>query len=123
MPTICIISALLADVINTVTTSYEYEIIICHKIQPSATVSVLDYCGGNRVPNILFETYLNLNHFRIALYKFIIQYFHKFALVMLPSFVLMMLFWMSYAGMLVYMYTNMRCASSSKAMPAFSMNR
>lgn len=72
MPLICIISAHLADVINTVTTSGEYETIICQKIQPSASVCVLGYCGGSRVLNIFFETYLPLNHFRIALYEFII---------------------------------------------------
>lgn len=72
MPTVCNISAYLALMINTVTTSDEYETMMCHQTQPSASVYALDYCGRNRVPNVLFETYLHLNHFRIALYEFII---------------------------------------------------
>lgn len=74
MPTIYIVSVHLDEMINTVSTSDEYETIMCHKTQPSsASVSLLEYCNGNRVPNILFETYLHLTHFRIALYKFIIN--------------------------------------------------
>ena len=43
MPTICIISVHLADAINTITTSDEYETIMCHKIHSSASLFVLDY--------------------------------------------------------------------------------